>query len=346
MRARTEALLSGLGLVALVGVAAVLGLRGNAAEEEDTRASTFLAGPYGARALAEALTRLGVETRPFRSNLRRLAADTVDSTSTAFVLLNPSIWLSGSEIELVRDWNDASPRHALVVAGARASPLMRCFGYADDWRGLDSVPLRPPAGAALGLWPRVGGVLAATNDSVVVDSSEISGAKVTRCAVPPISRADTLLTTATGRVVALRLTRADSGGPVLLVSDAGIFRNRALRDTPAGPFVLGLFVGRFPRVIFEEAHHGFEEGGSLWTATRDWSLESPWGWAMWQLALVGLLLVLAGAVRFGPAIHLLDRRRRSPLEHVRALATALAAAQGHDVAIEEIIEGLRRRLLP
>ncbi|HTS89732.1 MAG TPA: hypothetical protein VMG41_14665, partial [Gemmatimonadales bacterium] len=47
-----------------------------------------------------------------------------------------------------------------------------------------------------------------------------------------------------------------------------------------------------------------------------------------------------------PAIHLLDRRRRSPLEHVRALATALAAAQGHDVAIEEIIEGLRRRLLP
>jgi hypothetical protein len=34
------------------------------------------------------------------------------------------------------------------------------------------------------------------------------------------------------------------------------------------------------------------------------------------------------------------------LEHVHALAAALAAARGHDVAVRLMIEGLRRRLSP
>jgi len=38
------------------------------------------------------------------------------------------------------------------------------------------------------------------------------------------------------------------------------------------------------------------------------------------------------------------RRRRSPLEHVRALATALAAARGHETAVRLMAQGLRRRL--
>jgi hypothetical protein len=48
--------------------------------------------------------------------------------------------------------------------------------------------------------------------------------------------------------------------------------------------------------------------------------------------------------RFGPARAGIERRRRSPLEHVRALATALAAARGHDVAVKLLVQGLRRRL--
>jgi hypothetical protein len=61
---------------------------------------------------------------------------------------------------------------------------------------------------------------------------------------------------------------------------------------------------------------------------------------------VGLVALLAGAIRFGPVRAGIERRRRSPLEHVRALATALGAAQGHDVAITALIRGLRRRLVP
>jgi hypothetical protein len=82
----------------------------------------------------------------------------------------------------------------------------------------------------------------------------------------------------------------------------------------------------------------------LLAATVSWSLRSPWGWAAWQLTVVGLIALLASGIRFGPTWSVISRRRRSPLEHVRALATALAAAHGHGVAIETLIGGLRRRL--
>ena len=84
--------------------------------------------------------------------------------------------------------------------------------------------------------------------------------------------------------------------------------------------------------------------GSLAGATLEWTLHSPWGWAVWQLVAVGVIALLAAGVRFGPASRGIERRRRSPLEHVRALATALAAARGHDVAVRLIVQGLRRRL--
>ena len=134
------------------------------------------------------------------------------------------------------------------------------------------------------------------------------------------------------------------GRTVTLVADDRLFTNRALRETAAGPFVLGLVVPRYRRVVVDEYHHGFDASRSLSGAAWDWTLRTPWGWAMLQLAAVGVLALLAAGVRFGPIRSGIERRRRSPLEHVRALATALAAARGHDVAVGLIVQGLRRRL--
>jgi hypothetical protein len=346
MQARTEALLGAGALVVVVGLGALLGSRRNTLAQEDRRPSAYLAGPYGARGLAEALERLGIRVRRFRHGLRQLTIERGDSAPVAFVLLDPSEPLRGAEAGKLRAWNDARPGNDLVLAGPRTSSLIRCFGYEVDWRFFDSIEVRPLVPADAGRWPKVAGVLAASHDTVVADSSRIEDAAVTGCVVPPIGRVDTLLTTTTGRVAALRLARGDGGGDVVILADAGLLRNRALRETPAGPFALGLFLGRNREVTFEEAHHGFEEGGSLAGATFAWSRRSPLGWLMWQVALVGVLALLAGGFRFGPPRRVLTRKRRSPLEHVRALATALAAARGHDVAIGSIIEGLRRRLSP
>jgi hypothetical protein len=349
MRPRTEALI-GLGALAvLVGLAAGLGQRGNRAEEGDLRPSTLLAGPSGARGLADALQRMGLSVIRLRRGLQALPLDSADAGRTVFALIDPSTRLSASESGTVREWAEDSGGGDLLLAGLGTNRLMRCFGYAVEPRFLDSVTVRSAPGAPADggtAWPAVGAVLAATTDTQITDSSRTADYEVTGCIVPPIASVDTLLSSTTGRAIALRLTRGDLPRRIVLLADAGLLRNRALRETLAGPFALSLFVGRYDRAIFEEAHHGFAEGGSLAGATIDWSLRSPWGWAMWQLAIVGVLALFAGAIRFGPARLVLERKRRSPLEHVRALATALAAARGHDVAIQSIVRGLRRRLLP
>jgi hypothetical protein len=347
MQARTEALIGAGALIAVVALAAALGARGNRLDQEDRRPSAFLSGPLGARALAESLERLGIDVRRHRRGLRQLEPDTTTNGRVALVLLDPSESIRGVEVEQVLAWAEATPEGDLVLAGRGAAQVMRCFGYALDWRFFDSVEVTPRSpGVEVGDWPKAAGVLASSRDTIVADSSRLEDTGVTACIVPPIARVDTLITSVTGRVVALRLEIEDTGTAVVMVADAGFLRNRALRDTPAGPFALSLFAGRYRRVIFEEAHHGFQEGGSLAGATLAWSLRSPWGWAMWQMGVVGLLALLGAAFRFGPARPIIQRRRRSPLEHVRALATALAAARGHDVAIGRIVEGLRRRLVP
>lgn len=340
MRARTEALVGVVSLALLATVAAALGGRENRGEAADSRASSYVAGPHGTRGLADALTRLGVDVRRHRTGPRRLP-DTEDSLRTALVLADPMLPPSPEDVTRFVAWAGERPGRDLVLAGRGADGVLKCYGLAVDWRGADSVAV-----SGTGAWPAVEAVLASHAEAVLTDSSRLEDAGAARCVVPAVARADTLLETRSGRVVAVRLWLADGTRSVLALADAGLLRNRALRETAAGPFALGLFVGRYDRVVFEETSQGFGAGGSLGEALLGWSRRSPLGWALWQLGVVGLLALAAGAVRFGPLRRVLDRRRRSPLEHVRALATALAAARGHDVAIGLMIEGLRRRLLP
>jgi hypothetical protein len=176
----------------------------------------------------------------------------------------------------------------------------------------------------------------------VVDSSDFADGRAIWCTAPVPVEADTLLT-AGGRPVVVRLN-APGGRVVTLVSDDRLFTNRLIRESGTAPFVLSLVVGRYPGILVDEYHHGFDASGSLAGAAFDWSLRSPWGWAVWQVVVVGVIALIAAGIRFGPARRIIERRRRSPLEHVRALATALAAARGHDVAVRLIVQGLHRRL--
>jgi hypothetical protein len=341
MRPRTEAAIGIGALSLLVALAAALGQRENRPEEQDPRASSYIPGPRGTRGLADALSRLSVRVERFRRRSRQLRVDRDSIGRSILAVIDPVVGFSASEVQDILGWHTWPSGGDLLLAGPASAAIMRCFGFRPDMRSGDSVPIRAP-----GVWPRVGVVLASSMDTVISDSSRVSDAGVTSCVVPAIIRVDTLLTTTTGRVVALRLVRGDMDRQVLLLADAELLRNQSLRQTEAGPFALELLAGSYARVIFEEAHQGFGSGGSLADATLAWSLRSPLGWAAWQIALVGVLILLAGAIRFGPVRPVIQRRRRSPLEHVRALATALAAARGHDVAISAVVQGLRRRLLP
>lgn len=342
MRPRDEALIAVLTLAVLGMTVGLLGRARHKPENRDRRPSTFLSGPGGSRALLDAMLRMGIPVRRFRLRGRELAG-LEDSPRQALFLLDPTIGLSGPEVTAVLDFGR---RADLVLAGEGAEPLMKCFGYKVRRRFPDSLQVTPPGVPAGPKSPWVRATLAPTGKPTQADSSRAADVAITTCGVPPLARVDTLLATKGGQPVAIRLTRADVDRRVILVADEELFRNRALRYTDAGTFVLSLVAGSYDRVVFEEYHHGFGAAGSLAGAVIGWSRGSPWGWLVWQAAVAGLAALLFGAIRFGPARPAIGRTRRSPLEHVRALATALAAAKGHDVAISAIVRGLRRRLLP
>lgn len=344
MRPRTEL---AIGLTALAVLAALIGVldrQQKRAPSEDPRRSTFLTGPHGARALADALERLHVRVRRYRRPASELATYEPDSTARLLAILDPSTPIRPAEIEHYLDYSASVGGPDLLLAGPGTGRLMRCFGYANQ-SGDSAQAVRP--GAERGdSTPWVDAVLAGSSEIVVTDSSGTMDATVMSCAVPPIASAETLLVTRTGRVEALRLHRADLDRSITLVADGTLFSNRQLRNTDAGPFALSLIAGRYEEVIIDETHHGYQTRGSLAGATLRWSEHSPWGWAVWQLVLLGTVALVMSGVRFGPTRPAVPRERRSPLEHVRALATALAAAKGHDVAVGAIVRGLRRRLSP
>ena len=343
MRARTEA---ALGVAALTVLALGVGVLARTREpttSRDERPSTLLSGPGGSRALLEGVRALGIEVRRFRERSRELAPRLAGGSRQVLVILGPSFDFSPPERSAILAFGRQAD---LVLAGEAAAPLMRCFGYRVRARAFDSLRAAPPGLPVGPTTPWVRAELVASTRRVEEDSTREFDVGRTTCSVPPIRSVDTLLLGEERRPVALRLQRADLDRRVVLVADAELFRNRTLRRSDAGPFALRLFRGRYDRVVFEEYHHGFGAQGSLAGATLAWSRRSPWGWAVWQLLTVGLLALLFSGIRFGPALPGIERKRRSPLEHVRALAVALSASRGHDEAIAAIVRGLRRRLLP
>jgi len=155
---------------------------------------------------------------------------------------------------------------------------------------------------------------------------------------------DTLLGVRGGRPLAVRLS-FPIGGEALLLADGGFLTNRSLKETDAGLAVLPWFAdGRTRRVVVDEYHQGFGAGGSLLAASAAWLVGHPPGWAILQCVGVALVALAAVAVRFGPPRAGVERRRRSPLEHLEALAAGLEGAGGVDTAVALTVSGLRRRL--
>ena len=310
MRPRAELALALVALLALGMGAALLGSRKRPAESTDPRRSTFVTSPDGARALAEALTRLGVrrlaDPAPARSTAiepRDGSASGMPRTLLAFLVsVGAAQRLRGAATRGAGASRRRSPAggpdgrrcHLLLrlvcppaarLAGRRhhlgdpcppAASRFRCRRFGRDpargqLRGAGN-PRRHPARHRR--WPR-------------------------RCAPP--QDGERCQRDARGRRRTLQQPRPP-------------------RDE-SGEFALGLVAGRYPRVVFDEYHHGFGPSGSLAGAVWAWSLRSPWGWAAWQLLLRDALALAASAIRFGPAHRVIERRRRSALEHVRPSPT-------------------------
>ena len=314
MRPRTELAVAAGVLTLLVIVAAATGRLLRVDDDPDPRASSFSPARGGVKGAADALERVGVDVVRWRERPRTLVGR-VGGEGTAFAVVAPSSAPTPDEWASIFELASDAKGSDLVLAGDVTSPLARCFGYTIVSSIFDSARVSPPGRAPRGsdAWVHAHIVPAPAADPAEPRRSRFGLEDRFACQPRPVARVDTLLLTESGRVVMVRLHMTGFEREILLVADAALLRNRVMRTSATAPVVLDALAGRNRRVAFDEYHHGYGPGGSMAAVLLSWSARSPFGWAAWQLAVVGLIALLAGAVRFGATRAGIPRARRSPL---------------------------------
>lgn len=337
MRPRRELAIA-LGLALLFGALLSVQAGRTRTGELDPRLSTYRAERNGARAWADGAKRLGHDVRPWLHPLRRLPDP---GPGELLAILQPDRWLDLDDQKTIARWRKSGGSALIVGSGAWA--VMQCEGWRTDTLSSGRVPGHFVHADSAYEIPQVRNKLIAFAESSYVDSTRKSDLGERLCRPSKHDQVDTLLWAPSGTPIAVRLHDAGNGD-LTFVADPHLFTNEALRETTAGEFALGLLPPGPTGVLVDEFDHAYGERGSLTNAILAWSATDPFGWALWQVAAVGFLVLLIGAVRTGPLRHLRPPSRRTVLEHVRALARTLGASRGHDVAIGLLVRGLRRRL--
>jgi Domain of unknown function (DUF4350) len=336
---------------AALGAVIWAGRRGAGSEPEvDFRASTLVSGPDGSRALYDVLARLHVPVERRRTPLFDFVSDSSRARPRSprppavLVVLAPPLALTTGELAQVVRFVDEG---GAVVAANAGGGITRCVGwqpaYRYDFFRRDSFAVVPPQ-PDLTL-PAVVNYFKLP-DHVQEAGRRLLGGEVENdhCDTLTPVRQDTLLRLLNGRPAALRL-RYPAGGSVTLVADAGYFRNHTWRDTDVPEFVTPLLIpARAGSVVWDEYHQRFGTQRSLDGAVAAWLERTPLGWMVLQVVAVLLVGLAMAGVRFGPARSVIERRRRSPLEHLEALAAGLEGAAGADTAVALTVSSLRRRL--
>lgn len=330
----------GLALVVVLAFVAITTGTGFDEQWRDQRRSVRLTGPGGAKGLADVLQRLGVPVARRERPLFDLTPDSSGGVRGDLLAFLDIYEPTAPELEVVRRY--VAEGGDVFVAGYTG--IERCFAYRSAPVGVseivpDSIAvISPEAGLRLAAARRV--LARIPVESLVVRPGR------GRPACRPLFAAtvDTLLATRDGRPVALAL-RFRGGGRAVVLADSRYVSNRQLKETDAALLVIPWILAERPRrVVADEYHLGFTHGASLPAAAWRWMWRSPAGLSLLQLCLAGLVWLAVVAVRFGPPRPVIDRRRRSPLEHVEALAAGLEGAGGADAAVRLMVSGLQRRL--
>jgi len=262
------------------------------------------------------------------------------------VVLDPPRHLYAAELAQVVRFVRAG---GSVVAAGAGGGITHCVGWRTEnearFLPRDSLPVVAPVPQLV--LPAVVDFLQPLGSDAAADARRrLRGGEIeeNECETLPAAVQDTLLRLTDGRPAALRLDYR-GGGRVTLVADAGYFRNRVWRSTDVPYFITPLVLpAHRGRVVWDEYHQGFGRGGSIMGVLLAWLTGTPGGWAMLQVVAVLVAGLAVAAVRFGPARRSVATRRRSPLEHLEALAAGLEGAAGVDTAVALTVSGLRRRL--
>ena len=336
------------GIVAGLAVLLVIALLLTPATQ-DVRGTltSYSAAPGGARALHDLMQRLGwrVERRDVP------LAHTLDTTAV-YAVLAPPVLVTASEVHDLLQTVRAGA--GLLVVVPEGGPLADSLGVSHS---------------------RLGGVVARDDEApegFCPDSLDRTGlitwpdGRINSWWLESRRRADTVFlrvrsdsgrtsrsiadSAAEGRLVRLGMAGFALGrGRVVAVADPDLLRNDVLRVCRwnAGPTAVAalhwLATTSSRHLVFDEYHQNPNTEAAPMRAVRRALVAQPWGRMTLALAVAGLLLLAALGVRPIAPSPRVTIERRSPLEHVSALARAYAQAGATRLTVRRLVRGLRRR---
>ena len=142
-------------------------------------------------------------------------------------------------------------------------------------------------------------------------------------------------------------------GRVVVASDPDFLRNDVLRECSYGLDVRAVRAleylrdgGSAPRstLLFDEFHQGYGRQPGTTRAVAGYLMGTRSGHFLFQMLGAGLVLLAALAPRALAPTHQERIERRSPLEHVDALARAYGQVDATRTAVAQLVRGMRRRL--
>jgi len=292
--------------------------------------TTYASDPGGARGLFETTRRLGWPA----SRLLDRFAGRLDSNAV-YAVLRPPVDLTSSEVS------------ALLDAVRRGAGLLLVPGFGSAF--LDSLGLMLGAAPPLGLtradeaaWDSLGGLAPTPRWPALVfreSEEEPPDSMVVLLAVRSRVYPDSIYPV----VVGLPLGR----GRVVMMSHGALLSNLLLREADNAVLPVRMLEwvtpGRRPPLIFAEYHQGHGRHADVTGAIRRELFFTPVGRSVVHLLIAAGLLLLAVGVRPIAPRPRVSSERRSPLEHVGALAQAYAQVNATRTALRRLLRGLRRR---
>lgn len=321
-------------LIVVVAVLAVLSTPSEETNEGDVRPSTFRTTAHGANALFLTLEEVGVPVE------RRLAPYVdAEPLEGPLALLAPVEPPTPEEVEALLRWVEEGGT-LLYAAGPWDGPLLEALG-------LDVLPLAPDSLSAFERASWEGRTATPAPHALSAGTPPVEGFRWAFDDTSPAFEGplEVLSSTSAGDAVVVSYPRGE--GRVVAWSDPAPLTNRALRESGGAVLFARAAAAAVPEegaLVFDEYHHGYRGDGSVVGAVWRFLREAPAGHAALQLGVAGMLTLLFLGWRFGAPYPPPPARRRSPLEHVEALAGAYRQAGARATARRLLLAGMARRL--
>lgn len=334
-RLAVPALLALLALVAVLVPQAIDGRSG------DPRLTVTNTGPQGASLVAELSRRLGWVT------VERRTREVPAGDSLVHLVLAPAVPLRKAEVRAVLDAVDAGAA-ALIVPADADDPLLGALNLELGSSGThqaDSSACPTPNVFVRRLWGD-------RDEAALWSLTPIGPFPDPAQVFLTLQPSDPDDSTSRGRTWGM-IGIPRGAGRLVIASDPDALRNDAVRVCAHGldvPLVRALewlrAGGRVPRttLVFDEFHQGKGDQPGAWDTVLAFLAESGPGRAILALGVAALLLVAARAPRLVPPRSAERVERRSPMEHVDALARAYETVGATRTVAQRLVGGLRRRL--